>query len=372
MSTIAAETLGRIHASSELAIPALIELLHRKELLLQYQAEESLVVIAKALTHAPEELMEATRNRSDPDVRLRLLNVISELDALSESAVSRIAELLADTDPHVRQRAAEVLANRSTDDPAVLSALETALKDPETSVRVAAMLALERLAPGSPATFGAAEQLMQSDEIQLRLSAGLVLAGHGIDAGRAVVREALRGEDGKTRQIALNVLNKMPGTTEEFRADIEPLLKSGDGNTQRAAAELLIEGPSSDEAIETLSLLLNQGQPVANILRRAARRAAAAIPALQRAVELGVGSAIPVLCEIAPVDVSIRSVQQALLQARPQVRAAAAAAVSGLGQAPDEVLKRLIELSHDPDAYVRVAARSALARLSNVAAKTMA
>jgi hypothetical protein len=162
-------------------------------------------------------------------------------------------------------------------------------------------------------------------------------------------------------------LSKMPRAVEEFRTDIEPLLQSSDIATQTAAAALLVGGPSSDAAIETLSELLKKGKPVADILRKAARPATSAIPALQRAVELGVESAIPALCEIAPFDISLQSLQQALLQNGAKIRVAAAIAIATLRQATGEMRSRLKKLSHDADAEVRVAARSALASLSDSA-----
>lgn len=195
-----------------------------------------------------------------------------------------------------------------------------------------------------------------------------VLAAHHDRAGLEFVRAALASADVTVRQAALHVLLRLPSPVEALRADIEPLLSSDDVDIRRTAAELLIagEGSSADDVLKVLVQLLAQNHAVGRILRQAGARAAAAVPALQRAVELGMVSAIPVLCEIAPADVSLTALRHALGRKEPAVLAAAADGIATLGQAPESVRARLGELSHSASRPVRLAARSALARVLQI------
>jgi HEAT repeat protein len=198
----------------------------------------------------------------------------------------------------------------------------------------------------------------------MRFAAALVLSAHGDARAQEVVREALLSNDPKIQTTALEALRKLPAAADMFRPEIETLLKSADVTARRYAAELLIEGPSSDLAMEALIGLLAQAQPVAGILRKAGQAATAAIPALQKAVELGMDSAIPALCELAPPALLMQSLRQAMLHRKADVRAAAAEAIGNLGQAPDDVVERLRILSRDSDRDVRIAARAALVLLA--------
>jgi hypothetical protein len=202
--------------------------------------------------------------------------------------------------------------------------------------------------------------LVTSPEARVRLSADAVLVRNGVGAAGEHLRTALRGS-ADVRQVALEVLQKLPGAAEALRAELQPLLRSEDTATRAVAAELLIDGPLADEALTTLGELLLQSRPVAHVLGKAGTRVATAVPLLQQAVEGGMESAIEILAAVAP-EQSASSLRQALHHSRADVRAVAAATLAKLGKVPDEAVQRLRDLSRDPDRAVRIAARSALAR----------
>jgi HEAT repeat protein len=339
----------------------LIELLAGAEPLFGFRITRSLVSLARRVSGGPERLADATRRTADVEVRLALLRALGELGRLPQAALPPLCELLGAPNVRVRQRAADTLADHGSGTPEVVDALARAARDPGNGARAEALRALERLAPGHPETAELATECVSGADGQSRLLADAILAGRGVPGAGALVRAALHEPDNDPRRTALGVLRGLPGVLEVFHEDLKALLTHDDAGVRQTAAELLIEGPAADDAIATLGELLAAGKPAAAALTKAGPRAAVAVPALQRAVELGVESALPVLGALAPAEVTLQSVQQALLQTRPAVRAAAAALVPTLRDVPAAVRARLEDLTHDPAQEVRLAARAALA-----------
>jgi HEAT repeat protein/GTPase SAR1 family protein len=299
---------------------------------------------------------------ADTSARVSLLRIIETSETVDEASVPALTKLFTDPVPRVGQIAARLIGRSGTTDAGNLAALESAMY--LWGVRRVALLAYERLVPRSSAAERAAAELLNSGDARLHLAAAIVLSVHENAVAQATVEEALSSEDSKLQHAVLEALRDLPAARDLFYPKIEPLLQSSDLMTRRYSAELLLEGQSSDKAIETLGTLLLQYQPVTEILRRAGKKAVTAVPEVQKAVEQGIESAIPLLCSLAPPGLAMQSLQLALSQNKANIRAAAAAAIGEIGQAPENVIRQLQTLSHDADRDVRIAARASLIRLA--------
>jgi hypothetical protein len=347
------------------AIPLVLPLLSSKEIFTRMTAVEKLEGAVREQQIPLLSLAEAASATSDSVARGHILTIIDTSDSVDATIAPALTKLLGDSQPSVSQAAARLIGRSGTTDPASLAELEKAMHG--YGVRRMAILAYEHLIPGSGAAEEAAAGLLDNSDSQLRLAAAIVLAVHGNGAAQAQVREALSSNDSKREHVALEGLRNLPAAADLFQREIEPLLQSPNLLTRRYAAELLVQGSSSDLAIQTLNELLDRNEPVAGILRKAGAKAADAVPSLQKALERGMESAVPALCELAPAELATESFQKALGHGRAEVRAAASAAIGEIGQAPESVVKRLEALSHDRDQDVRIAARASLARLTMTA-----
>ena len=358
---IAAASLISARVPAERAIPSLLPLLSSDDVLTAITVRDR---FQRALQNQQFPLVlvaDTAHATADPDARASILSMIETFETVDEAIVPALTKLLADPQPSTSKAAARLIGRSGTTDARNLAALERAMH--WDGVRGVALLAYEHLVPRSNAAAEAAAGLLDNSDVQLRLAAAIVLSVHGNAAAQATVRESLSSDNSELQGVALEALRNLPAAADLFHPEIEPLLQSPDLITRRYGVELLVEGQSSDQAIEALRGLLEQAQPVAGILHKAGKKAASAIPELQKALELGMESAIPVLCDLAPPELIMESLEQALSHRQANIRATAAAAIGKMGHAPENVVTRLETLSHDFDQDVRIAARGSLARL---------
>ena len=326
--TRSAFALSRIGAA---AIPPLIEALKSDDNGLRAGAAKALAGMRGEAAPAIPGLI--ANLKSEDDVRSETAEALGAIGAV---AVKPLIDSLQAKEPRERAGAAMSLAligaEARESGPVILDLAKTE-RDPQ--VRVALLGALQKIGvkPGEAVPLLVAG--IQDDNEPVRHAAinALVLLRAGRDLSLTALTILLKDENATTRQRAARVLGRMgPAAAPAVPALIEAArISPADGSIANALAEIgsdalpavlaTLQGAPAPDAERLLSLLRGFGKP-----------------------------AIPVLLE-------------ALKHPSPQVRAAAAKALGGMGRDAKSAAEPLFALASDTEAPVRAAALRALVAL---------
>ena len=188
----------------------------------------------------------------------------------------------------------------------------------------------------------------------------LSLAGIG-PASVPALREVLRGADARRRERALTVLGMLGPDAAPALPEILAALKDPDGRFRALAAETLGKlGPAADVTVPDLIAALEDGRFLGRIAAVSAlairgKDRVEVVPALLAALRAKRGDA-----ERGPFDGGWRA-----------CRRAAVSALGSLGPLAEDALPALRDLHDDEDAFLRIGAAAAMARIEGDTARSV-
>lgn len=324
-----AYALSRIGAP---AIPALIEALKGEDIPKRAGAAKALGGMEAAAAPALPALIENLSN-GDQDFRRELVEALSLIGA---PAVKPLTEALASSDAKTREGAALALGQIGRGAGEAGSALLTnAERDQDSAAKAAALGALPRVgAPAErvvPLLLGA---IHSNDEQMRRVATNALLTTRSFgERAVSLLVEDLKSPDAGMRQRAAQILGRMSATAKAAIPALIAKAKQEAGEPVYAAALAQIGLPALDPLLKELTAPGEKNLSQKEWIFRAMR---------------DMGS--PAMDALVP----------ALDAKEPMVRAGAARSLEGMPLTPSTI-RRLSELSADPDANVRAASLRTLA-----------
>jgi HEAT repeat protein len=239
----AIKKLGEI---GEPAIPALIQALGDKNLLVSRSAREVLKTIGSSAIPA---LVKASKD-SDEQIRRRAADLLAEkglslyilwhLPSAAKVLPGLIA-LLKDSDADVRGKAAYALGNIGAESKAAVPVLIPLLKDSDAGVRGKAAYALGSIGAESKAAVPVLIPLLKDSDANVRSSAASALGSIGAEA-KAVVPALiplLKDSDRDVRGSAAYALANIGAEAKAAVPELIPLLKDSEEYVRRSATYAL-------------------------------------------------------------------------------------------------------------------------------------
>ncbi|MDF0552464.1 HEAT repeat domain-containing protein [Kamptonema sp. UHCC 0994] len=346
--------IEKLRKIGEPAIPALIQALGDKNLLVRRSAGEVLGKIGKPAIPA---LVQALKD-SDVQIRRRAANVLAiiidstritysnwEKSPEAKTVVSALIPLLKDSDANVLSSAAEALGNIGAEAKTAVPALISLLKDSNAEVRRSAAIALGRIGEAK-ATVPKLIPLLKDSNADVRRSVASALGS--IDAEAKTVVSALipllKDSNAEVRWSVASTLGSIGVEAKTVVSALIPLLKDSNAEVRNRASYALANiGAEAKAAVPALIPLLKDFHPEVEVHLSAAyalvnigAEAKAAVPAL-----------IPLLKD------SDAGLRRRVAEILGSIGAEAKAAVPGL-----------IPLLKDSDADVRRNTASALKKIA--------
>ena len=218
--------IRKLKKIGEPAIPALMEALQDRNLLVRQSAGEVLRQIGRP---AISVLAKGLKN-SDANVRRSAANILGNIGAEAKTAVPQLIPLLKDSDAGVRNSAASALTSIGAEAKAAVPQLILLLKDSHADVRSSAASALGTIGAEAKTVLPQLIPLLKDSDADMRSSAASALGSIGVEAKTAVPQllPLLKDSDANVRSSAASALGSIGVEAKTAVPQLIPLLKDSD------------------------------------------------------------------------------------------------------------------------------------------------
>jgi HEAT repeat protein len=334
------ELTAAIAAIGPEAVPPLVELLDGPRAN-PAQATQAALLLGRLGKPAAEKMLPLL-DREDKELRLKVCQILASVGPGAAAAVPRLIQLLADPNARVRQKAASALGGIGVAAVKAAPSLVNTARDADVSVHLASLLALEALhAPAETVRPVAVAAL--KDENPVIRSRGLRLLRQIDPKHRDLVPQALKLLDTPTTRVeALSLLSDLGADAAAAVPELVKQLEHGEPSRHDQIVDVLGRiGPAAADARPALLKLLEGPQPqLTDVVLRALQ---AIGPGEPRRI-------LPPLLARMKKDTR-RGWQPALL------------ILADLGPAATDAVPWLVERLNRSEAYDRMEAAQALARI---------
>ncbi|MBN1672353.1 MAG: HEAT repeat domain-containing protein [Kiritimatiellae bacterium] len=365
----ACRALGNHGAEAASAVPALRELLTAGSSKTdRTRAAETLALIGPAASAAVPDLITATAD-SKTDQRAP----VNALAMIGEPAIPELVKALAHSDRRIRRQAAVALGKMGPKAQAAVPALIRAL--PDSGIPAREQLALI----GKPAVPALPEQIRREDATARR-TAIEVLAAIGPaaqDAARELLTVLATRPEKEDQCAALNAIGRIAADSPEVLALLKARLDHKERAVRHAAAEALGREHWAMDAVAPILIegLAEKDSTVdSELINALARRGAAAVPYLQKALAHSSATvrarSVYGLMLIGPpaAERAVPALVDALRRdPDSEVRSESARALANFASAPDRIVPALAEALGDKDDRVRAHGSATLAKVGEPA-----
>ncbi len=350
----AALALGSIGPSAAEAVPDLIRSLKHSDASLRSHAAFALLRLGEPAKKAIPELRDALEDRKSAEVRLFAAQALWELDRDAKRVVPALVELMGEKDGVLRARVARVLGAVKVDSRPVIAALNEALKDAANpTLQAMAAEALGKIGAPARITYPALMDLSKVEEPSVRKAAMEAMKKIG-QPGREdvpVLAKALSDSNAHYRVAAVVALAMLYRDARPATVELAKCLTDDNETVRRTAPFALATiGKEAREAIPALTEALKHADDVL------VARAAYALG------EIGAGAKD--LTDGA-VKKAVQALTDALANARPGIKVAAAQSLWQIAKETDGVVQVLSKIVEDEkqDAGLRVTAAEVLGKI---------
>ncbi len=309
----AVQTLKVIGSAQASAVPTLVKLLASNDRNVVIEAANALATAGPAAEAAVEPITKLLGDANTHfEERAALLAALAGIGPTAKAATPTVSTLTADRDPPTRTAAVACLGKISAYDAAVGKLFAERLKDTSPNVRIATLKAFAAYGPKAAAGAPDIKAMMDGTKaVDLKVWSAAALVAMGIDADKnaGIVLENLKpkaparlaamdclillGDKAKAgvpdlldavrdktpapkngvsvRQKAVTVCGQLPKLTKQAVSPITDLLKDGDLQLRKVAADAL--GAYGPEAIVAVPKLREAAEADDDALREAAKAA---------------------------------------------------------------------------------------------------
>ena len=328
--------MEKLEKIGEPAIPALIEALQDKNLLVRQSAAKVLGYIGSPVIPA---LAKALKNL-DAGVRRSAASALGRIGIEAKTALPQLVPLLQDSDAGVRRSAAYAVGNIGVEAKTALPQLVPLLQDSDVYVRRSAAYAVGNIGAEAKTAVPQLVPLLQDSDADVRSSAASALGRIGAEAKTAMPQliPLLKDSKAKVRGNAAYALGGIGVEAKTAVSQLVPLLKDSDADVRYSAASTLGKiGVKAKNAVPQLVSLLKDSD------KNVRGNAAYALGKIGAEAKTAAPQLVPLLKD-SDADVRMR----------------AASAVGSIGADTKITVPQLVPLLKDSDANVRSSAASAL------------
>ena len=237
------------------AVPQLVPLLKDSNANVRIIAASALGSIGAAAKTAVPQLIPLLKD-SDVYVRLSAAQALGSIGAEAKTALPQLIPLLKDSDVYVRDRAASVVGRIGAEAKTAVPQLILLLKDSDADVRRSAASALGSIGAEAKTAVPQLILLLKDSDAGVRSSAASALGSFGAEAKTAVPQLILllKDSDAGVRTSAAYVLGRIGAEARTALPQLIPLLKDLDANVRRSATDTLVSiALSLQEKVKTLT-----------------------------------------------------------------------------------------------------------------------
>jgi HEAT repeat protein len=327
------ESLAQIGSRAQTAAPFVAKLIEEPDMSLRRQAFKTLIEMGDTgIT-----LLEDYASIPNPAIRREAIDTLGENKIADEGSVGAVLAAMQDVNDEVRSSAVKALGEIGDRSDKVLRALIKALRDDRT--KLAAATALGKLTPESKIAVDELVPLLEDANDEVRNSAAKALGEIG-DRSDKVLRALIKAlRDDRTKLSAATALGKLAPESKIAADELTPMLHDPSFEVRGSAARALAAmEPESIAAIPALINALDPEDYLSDIK----------FAVVDAIVKVG-NPAIPF------ISASLRE-----KEVNPEV----VSMVGNLGKDANSLAPDLIRLIGNPNARVRMAAITTVARIN--------